>query len=121
MATRSNIGIEYPDGTIHFVYCHWDGDLSSNGEILYNNYTTAEQVEALVALGSISSLDSTPSSTEDYHSLRGEEIIINTTTERDNARQEVYAYIFSVQDDMWYAKGPGFDWMPLDDAIEKHG
>jgi hypothetical protein len=119
LATRSNIGIEYPDGTIHFVYCHWDGYLSNNGEILYNNYTTAEQVEALVALGSISSLDSTPSSTQDYHSWRGEEIAIDTTTERDNVKQEEYAYVFSVKENMWYAKGHGFDWMPLGQALEQ--
>jgi hypothetical protein len=56
MATRSTIAIEREDGTIAQVYAHWDGYLSHNGKILLENYTTPEQVEALLAGGSISSL-----------------------------------------------------------------
>lgn len=56
MATRSTIAIERKDGTVAQVYCHWDGYLSNNGKLLAENYTTPEQVEALLAGGSISSL-----------------------------------------------------------------
>ena len=56
MATRSRIGYVAEDGKVHSIYCHWNGYLSHNGEILLDNYTDIEKVKALVALGSISSL-----------------------------------------------------------------
>jgi hypothetical protein len=105
MGTRSNIGIEYEDGSVKFVYCHWDGYPSNNGEILFNNYHTKNDVEALVALGSISSLDSSPSSTKDYHTWRNEEIVIQEEDHRNKSYQEEYSYIFSVKDNTWYVKG----------------
>jgi len=56
MATRSRIAIENEDGTVSSIYCHWDGYLSNNGRILANHYTDRKKVEALIALGAISSL-----------------------------------------------------------------
>lgn len=56
MATRSRIGIEKEDGTIHSIYCHWDGYPSYNGRILLESYTNREKVEGLIALGDISVL-----------------------------------------------------------------
>ena len=34
MGTRSTIALEYADGTVEQVYCHWDGYVSHNGLIL---------------------------------------------------------------------------------------
>lgn len=56
MATRSTIAIEYPDGTVHQVYCHWDGYLENNGEILFHHYADPAKTAELVSLGDISSL-----------------------------------------------------------------
>ena len=56
MATRSTIAIEFADGTIGQVYCHWDGYLSNNGKILLNNYMDPFKVRELIDNGSISSL-----------------------------------------------------------------
>jgi len=56
MATRSNIAMKTQDGKIVSVYCHWDGYVANNGKILLENYTDIDKIEALVALGSISSL-----------------------------------------------------------------
>lgn len=55
MGTRSSIGMEHPDGSITAIYCHWDGYLSHNGKILYENYGQEKLVQ-LLALGDISSL-----------------------------------------------------------------
>jgi len=73
MATRSRIAIENQDGSVTSVYCHWDGHIETNGVILNNNYTTKEQVEALVALGDLSSLDKTLETTVAYARDRGED------------------------------------------------
>jgi hypothetical protein len=72
MATRSTIAVQHQDGTVSQIYAHWDGYLSNNGNILYNSYTSCEQVEALVALGDVSSLSDTIDDTEFYMRDRDE-------------------------------------------------
>lgn len=56
MATRSTITLSTEDG-YKSIYCHWDGAPSNNGKILLEHYDTEEKVKALIALGSLSSLD----------------------------------------------------------------
>ena len=56
MATRSTISLEFADGTIGQVYCHWDGYLVHNGKILLENYSNPFVLRDLIDLGSLSSL-----------------------------------------------------------------
>ena len=56
MATRSTIALEFADGTIGQVYCHWDGYLAHNGKILFENYSNPFVLRDLIDLGSLSSL-----------------------------------------------------------------
>lgn len=56
MATRSTIALEFADGTVGQVYCHWDGYLSHNGKILLNHYMDPFKVRELIDNGDISSL-----------------------------------------------------------------
>ncbi len=56
MATRSTIAIEYADGTVGMVYCHWDGYLEHNGKILRDHYSNPFILRDLIDLGDISSL-----------------------------------------------------------------
>ena len=55
MGTRSMIIIE-EEGHYCGVYCHWDGYLEHNGAILLDHYRDAQQVEALIGGGDLSSL-----------------------------------------------------------------
>ena len=56
MGTRSRVGVMH--GTVcKSVYCHWDGYLEHNGQILQKHYDSAK-ANQLVALGDISSLRS---------------------------------------------------------------
>lgn len=57
MATRSNIGYENEDGTVTYVYCHFDGYPSHNGQILVDYYTDLNRVKALVSYGDMSCLE----------------------------------------------------------------
>jgi hypothetical protein len=66
MATRSNIAMKTQDGKIVSVYCHWDGYVANNGKILLENYTDIDKIEALVALGSISSLGTVIGEQQDF-------------------------------------------------------
>lgn len=56
MATRSYIGKLNQDGTVSYIYCHYDGYLEHNGKLLKENYNTPEMVNELLSLGDISYL-----------------------------------------------------------------
>jgi len=56
MATRSTIALEFADGTVQQVYCHWDGYLDNNGKLLQEYYMDPFKVRDLIDLGGISSL-----------------------------------------------------------------
>ena len=57
MATRSTIALEYADGTVDQVYCHWDGYIEHNGKILFEHYKDPFKVQQLMDLGDVSSLN----------------------------------------------------------------
>ncbi len=59
MGTRSTIALEFADGTVEQVYCHWDGYLSHNGQILQKHYINPFVLRDLIDLGDISSLKPT--------------------------------------------------------------
>ena len=56
MATRSTIALEFADGTVEQVYCHWDGYLDNNGVILLQHWSDPFKLRELIDLGDMSSL-----------------------------------------------------------------
>ena len=67
MATRSVIAIE-ADGKIISAYCHWDGYLEHNGEILYRHYQNSDKILKLISFGDISSLGAEIGEKHDFDS-----------------------------------------------------
>ncbi len=57
MGTRSAIGI-IGNESVRGIYCHWDGYIEHNGQILNRFYPTANLVNALIEQGDLSSLGS---------------------------------------------------------------
>ena len=114
MATRSNIAMKTKEGKIVSVYCHWDGYVANNGKILLENYTDIDKIEALVALGSISSLGEQIGEQQDfmdrdtqkdewtlfYSRDRGEELSIQEYDDIPSwiADMEEYAYLWNGQE-----------------------
>jgi hypothetical protein len=146
MATRSTIALEFADGTVQQVYCHWDGYLSNNGVLLQNYYSDPFKLRDLIDLGDVSSLKQeigtahafsqfdTEMGTDEYDALYGE---MTTFYGRDrgeagtlarkfadfadyveNFRHEEYAYILRT-DGLWYVKQYRQDFEPLVAAIVK--
>ena len=99
MGTRSTIALEFADGTVEQVYCHWDGYLEHNGDILQAHYMDPFKLKELLALGAFSSLSETVEATKGsaYHACRGEELMIqkykNADEYFDCCQQEEYDYI----------------------------
>ena len=56
MGTRSTIALEFADGTVEQIYCHWDGYLEHNGKILAEHYSDPFKLRDLIDMGGISSL-----------------------------------------------------------------
>ena len=56
MATRSTIALEFADGTVQQVYCHWDGYLDYNGKLLAEHYMDPFKLRDLIDRGDLSSL-----------------------------------------------------------------
>ena len=56
MSTHAALGIRLNDGRIKAIYCHFDGYPAGVGITLAGCYATQERVEALLELGSLSSL-----------------------------------------------------------------
>ena len=67
MATRSTIALEYADGTIGQVYCHWDGYLSNNGQILFEHYQDPFKLRDLIDLGAVSVLHANIGEKHDFN------------------------------------------------------
>ena len=98
MGTRSTIAIEFADGSVSQVYCHWDGYLENNGQILAEHYMDPFKVRSLIDLGDFSSLRETVEETRDgAYSERGEDCqarrYMNVDEYFEECQQEEYDYI----------------------------
>jgi hypothetical protein len=129
MGTRSTIALEFADGTVEQVYCHWDGYLSNNGRILKDSYMDPFKVKELLALGGFSSLEDTVEATaEQAYTQRGEDLAIEKYKDIEdyyaNVCGEEYDYILSMNWEgkaQWYVRfyATEGNWIPLEMAFEQ--
>jgi hypothetical protein len=103
MATRSTIWYKDEENNCYKgIYCHWDGYLSYNGKILFENYYALDKVKELVSYGSASSIAETLDKCEFYKDLNREDITIyeiQNLKEIDEYLEE-YTYIF--ENEKWF-------------------
>jgi hypothetical protein len=95
MGTRSTIALEFADGSVSQVYCHWDGYLSNNGQILQTSYMDPFKVKELLELGDFSSLRDSVEETADgaYRDGSNARRYMNSDEYFDCCQQEEYDYI----------------------------
>ncbi len=108
MGTRSTIAIQNEDGTVTGIYCHWDGYLSHNGDILQKFYTTEEKVRALIALGDLSSLSEQIGSKHDFNNAPDGEC---NAYGRDRGEKDVDAKTCASWNDLINDFGQEFDYL----------
>ena len=106
MATRSTIALEYADGTVGQIYCHWDGYLEHNGKILQESYQDPFEVQKLLDNGDMSVLNESVDGCEFYKD-RGEDcpqrMYKDFADYRRNGEFEEYNYILR-RDGKWYVE-----------------
>ena len=126
MGTRSTIALEFADGTVEQVYCHWDGYLEHNGQILARHYMDPFKVKELLALGGFSSLEASVEGTKaTAYTQRGEDLDINkykTLAEYFAIGQtEEYDYVLRNINGtaVWFVRyyETNDTWMPLEEAF----
>jgi hypothetical protein len=99
MSTRSTIAVARADGTVSQVYCHWDGYLSHNGNILVAYYNTQALAEELVNGGDISSLNMNIYPSSNTHSYSSPEDGVTVYYGRDRGESNCEPRVFmSLQD-----------------------
>jgi hypothetical protein len=134
MATRSTIALEYADGTVGQVYCHWDGYLDNNGKILLKHYQDPFKLRTLMDLGDLSSLrpsvgvqhsfddrDAGENECTFYGRDRGEsgteaKSFKDFADYAENHQHEEYEYILR-KDGNWYVKAYDRPYVLLAEAI----
>ena len=131
MATRSTIALEYPDGKIGQIYCHWDGYLSNNGSVLSTYWTRVEDINELILGGSLSSLGTKLGSKHDFDLNTNECTFYGRDRGEDDVGADFYPsfesycadaafeefnYIFR-SDGKWWVMDDGSNWVTLDSAL----
>lgn len=142
MGTRSTIALEFADGSVQQVYCHWDGYLDHNGSILLEHYTDPFKVRDLIDNGDLSSLrpeigvkhpfDYEWARRDEYEAAygnmttfyardRGEtgvsaRTFANFNDYANNHQYEEFEYILR-KDGQWYVSQYDTEYVPLADAI----
>ena len=131
MATRSNIWIQIDENTFKGIYCHWDGYIESNGEILFNHYNDRDKVLKLIQLGDISSLAENIGTKHDFYKFPEDECNVYHRDREEKYNQfiensidpsilcrEEYAYLYTL-DNEWLVSKYKRKFIPLEKALEK--
>lgn len=141
MGTRSTIALEFADGTVQQVYCHWDGYLDYNGRILQEHYTDPFKLRDLIDLGDMSSLGASLGEKHAFDERHDAQTLADTRCTfyaRDrnesgcearkfkdfadykaNHQYEEYEYILRACGDraVWFVKCHSEDWKTLEQAL----
>ncbi|NBW06397.1 MAG: hypothetical protein EBR82_00035 [Caulobacteraceae bacterium] len=72
MSTHSYIGIQNDEGSIHAIYCHYDGYLEGVGADLLQHWSDPEKLGRLIDLGDLSGLGDDLDTTQAYERDFGE-------------------------------------------------
>jgi hypothetical protein len=90
MSTRSTIALEFADGTVQQIYCHFDGYLSGVGAELVSDYSDPFALRDLIDEGDTSTIGSP-------YTGRGEELCVRKYRDFNdyaaNGQDEEYDYI----------------------------
>jgi hypothetical protein len=136
MSTRSAIGVMHGNKA-KVVYCHHDGYLNFNGQILQEHYSSAK-ANNLVALGDMSSLGQNLAAPEGvthsyrdpligvcvfYGRDRGEDGCEFQVCQSDAEMFDTYSdceYFYIMKDGVWFvSQGEGTEWKVLAEALKE--
>jgi len=99
LGTRSYIAKQIGKDQYLTIFCHFNGYPDDNGKILADHYNTPEQVDQLLALGSLYSLGERISPDPQYpHNSNHEQPAVTIAYERDEGLADCGARIMSLDE-----------------------
>lgn len=104
MTTHCNIGVEHEDGSVSYVYCHFDGGPSEMVPLLTKFYNSYASSRALVELGELSSVGQTLNECRAYHRDMGEFYEIWNDTDAEKMHLQEYNYLYRSSAKGWWIK-----------------
>ena len=135
MGTRSTIALEFADQTVEQIYCHWDGYLEHNGQILQKHYSDPFVLRDLIDLGDMSSLAESIGTQHPFDKAPKGECTFYKRDRKESGceaksfvdfqhylvdhQYEEYEYILR-QDGVWYVGDHGEAFVPLADVLAEH-
>lgn len=120
MATRSYIGVRNTDGSVDYIYCHFDGYPEHNGDILTSYYSKKNQVDELLKLGDLSVLGKFIGEKQDFDKRvrdcclaygrdRGESNVgVKNSDFRELINDQNVDYVYVFDGDYWECFDPYF-------------
>lgn len=124
MATRSNIGILNENGTVDYIYCHFDGYIKHNGQILSEHYNSEAAVRDLIALGDLSILGPEIGEQQDFNDIKSHKDEWCLAYGRDRGESNTEARTCSYVDytkeyfeEYIYLFTPGKGWTVREDGV----
>lgn len=125
MSTHSLIGLENADGSIIYIYCHYDGYLDGVGVTLLTKWCSRLSATALMSLGDLSSLGDDLLTTVAYTRDRGEHgtdasTILNRRDILECASRcgAQYCYLMDQNDDWLISTNRGSTFASLESAVK---
>ncbi len=117
MSTRSTIALEFADGSVSQVYCHFDGYLDGVGDYLVRSYSDPFELRNLIDQGDMSCIG-------EPYTARGEDLNIrhyNSVNEYfAECQQEEYDYILRPVNGkgVWFVRcyATGDEWVTIEEA-----
>lgn len=122
MSTHCNIGIQELDGSVRYIYCHYDGYPSHIVPLLINHYATESAVRELLSLGNLRALDYSTTVSVAYHRDRGEALTISRAQSPSHIDLMEYNYLFKAQSGQWWlgtGRGSG-SWCQIERDFNPH-
>lgn len=132
MATRCYIGLEYTDGSVRYIYCHWDGYPSGTGKILQEDWNTYTKVYNMLNKGNMSYLGRSLEDTKFYceegdPNKEGEsfkyyckDVNDYSTTAADYLIEYIYLFMQTKEGWEWFLWEPDKKtWEPLQQVLDR--
>lgn len=131
MATRCHIGLEDTDGSVRYIYCHWDGYPSGTGKLLQEYWNTYTKVYNMLNKGNMSYLGESMLTT-DFYCKEGDpneedegfkyckDVNAYSTTAIDCLIDYVYLFMQTAEGWEWFLWEPDKKiWEPLQQVLDR--
>jgi len=122
MATRSTIALQYANGVVDQVYCHWDGYLEGVGANLQHGYTDPFELQKLIDGGDMSTIGEPYTARGDAYADCAPRRFSSFDDYVRRCQQEEYDYILRQVGDkaVWFVRCSATDgeWVTLQEAAQ---